>query len=90
MLTWAQIAIGILYSGIAHERQSNFRHRKKKQKRKLRYRQCFRCGSFLPTAYADISCEMFVYLKTNEDKVLPLNLVYREENYNILVLLNDY
>ena len=56
----------------------------------LRYRQCFGCGSFLPTAYADISCEMFVYLKTNEDKVLPLNLVYREENYNILVLLNDY
>ena len=58
----------------------------------LRYRQlCFRCGgSFLPTAYADISCEMFVYLKTNEDEVLPLNLVYREENYNILVLLNDY
>ena len=30
MLTWAQIAIGILYSGIAHERQPNFRHRKKK------------------------------------------------------------
>ena len=29
MLTWAQIAIGILYSGIAHERQPNFRHRKK-------------------------------------------------------------
>ena len=56
----------------------------------LRYRQCFRCGSFLPTAYADISCEMFVYLKTNEDKMLPLNLVYREQNYNILVLLNDY
>ena len=27
MLTWAQIAIGILYSGIAHERQPNFRHR---------------------------------------------------------------
>ena len=24
------IAIGILYSGIAHERQPNFRHRKKK------------------------------------------------------------
>ena len=43
---------------------------------------------FLSTA--DISCEKFVYLKTNEDKVLPLNLVYREENYNILVLLNDY
>ena len=46
--------------------------------------------SFLPTAYADISYEMFVYLKTNQDKVLPLNLVCREENYNILVLLNDY
>ena len=30
---WAQIAIGILYSGIAHERWTNFRHRKKKQKR---------------------------------------------------------
>ena len=29
MLTWAEIAIGILYSGIAHERQPNFRHRKK-------------------------------------------------------------
>ena len=29
MLTWAQIAIGILYSGIAHEQQPNFRHRKK-------------------------------------------------------------
>ena len=56
----------------------------------LRYRQCFRCGSFLPTAYADIFVEMFVYLKTNEDKVLPLNLVYPEENYKILVLLNDY
>ena len=55
----------------------------------LRYRQCFRCGSFLPMAYADISCEMFVYLKTNEDKVLPPNLVYRED-YSILVLLNDY
>ena len=27
----AQIAIGILHSGIAHERQPNFRHRKKKQ-----------------------------------------------------------
>ena len=52
----------------------------------LRYRQCFRCGSFLPTAYADISCEMFVYLKTNQDKVLPLKLVRREENYNILVV----
>ena len=46
---------------------------------------------FLSTyGHADISCEMFVYLKTNEDKVLPLNLVYREENYDILVLLNDY
>ena len=56
----------------------------------LRKRQCFRCGSFLPAAYADISCEMFLYLKTNEDKVLPLYLVCREENYNILVLLNDY
>ena len=60
----------------------------------LRYRQCFVVVPFypvfLPTAYADISCEMFVYLKTNEDKVLPLNLVYREENYNILVLLTDY
>ena len=32
MLTWAQIAIGILYSGIAHERQPNFRHRKKKNR----------------------------------------------------------
>ena len=31
MLTWAQIAIGILHSGIAHERQPNFRHRKKKR-----------------------------------------------------------
>ena len=31
MLTWAQIAIGILHSGIAHERQPNFRHRKKKK-----------------------------------------------------------
>ena len=29
VLTWAQIAIGILHSGIAHERQPNFRHRKK-------------------------------------------------------------
>ena len=29
VLTWAQIAIGILYSGIAHERQPNFWHRKK-------------------------------------------------------------
>ena len=33
MLTWAQIAIGILYSGIAHERQPNFRHRKKIKKK---------------------------------------------------------
>ena len=33
MLTWAQIAIGILYSGIAHERQPNFRHRKKNKKK---------------------------------------------------------
>ena len=56
----------------------------------LRYRQCFRCSSFLPTAYADILCEMFVYLKTDQDKVLPPNLVCREENYNILVFLNDY
>ena len=36
----AQMAIGILHSGIAHERQPNFRHgkktkRKKKQKRKI-------------------------------------------------------
>ena len=63
-----------------------------RSKFQLRYRQYFRCGSFLATAYADISCEMFVYLilKTNQDKVLPLNLVCREENYNILVLLNDY
>ena len=29
VLTWAQIAIGILHSGIAHERQPNFRHGKK-------------------------------------------------------------
>ena len=29
----AQIASGILYSGIAHERQPNFRHRKKTQKK---------------------------------------------------------
>ena len=35
MLTWAQIAIGILHSGIAHERQPNFRHRKKKKTEKL-------------------------------------------------------
>ena len=46
----------------------------------LRYRQCFRCGSFLPTAYADISCKMFVYLKTSQEEVLPLNLVLLEEN----------
>ena len=32
VLTWAQIAIGILYSGIAHERQPNFRPRKKKKR----------------------------------------------------------
>ena len=32
VLTWAQIAIGILHSGIAHERQPNFRHRKKNRK----------------------------------------------------------
>ena len=37
------------------------------------YPKCF--ISFLPTAYADISYEMFVYLKTNQDKVLPLNLI---------------
>ena len=34
VLTWVQIAIGIPYSGIAHERQPNFRHRKKKQTKK--------------------------------------------------------
>ena len=34
MLTWAQIGIGILHSGIAHERQPNFRHRKKEKKQK--------------------------------------------------------
>ena len=33
VLTWAQITIGILYSGIAHERQPNFRHRKKNKKK---------------------------------------------------------
>ena len=32
MLTWAQIAIGILCSGIAHKRQPNFRHQKKKKR----------------------------------------------------------
>ena len=47
----------------------------------LRYGQRFRCGSFLlPTAYADISCKMFVYLKTSQEEVLPLNLVLWEEN----------
>ena len=46
----------------------------------LRYRQCFRCDSFLPTAYADISCKMFVYLKTSQEEVLLLNLVLWEEN----------
>ena len=35
VLIWAQIAIGILHSGIAHERQPNFRHRKKKENRKI-------------------------------------------------------
>ena len=35
MFTWAQIAIGILHSGIAHERQPNFRHGKKKENRKI-------------------------------------------------------
>ena len=35
VLTWAQIAIGSLDSGIAHERQPNFRHRKKKENRKI-------------------------------------------------------
>ena len=34
VLTWAQIAIGILHSGIAHERQLNFRHGKKKKTEK--------------------------------------------------------
>ena len=33
MLT--QIAIGILHSGIAHERQPNFRHEKKEENRKI-------------------------------------------------------
>ena len=36
MLTWAQITIGILYSGIAHERQPNSRLRKKKKTKKHR------------------------------------------------------
>ena len=33
MLTWAQIAIGILHSGIAHERQPNFRQGKKENRK---------------------------------------------------------
>ena len=35
MLIWAQVAIGTLHSGIAHERQPNFRHGKKKENRKI-------------------------------------------------------
>ena len=41
VLIWAQIAIGILHSGIAHERQPNFRHRKKKRKQKNRARRIY-------------------------------------------------
>ena len=39
VLTWAQIAIVILYSGIAHERQPNFRHPKKTKKNKKKQKR---------------------------------------------------
>ena len=44
-------------------------------------RQCFHCGLFLPMVYADLLfIKVFVYLRTNQENVLPLNLVCREEN----------